>query len=174
MYFSASQISLATWAFAHAESMVSLRYRLDDERLKTLRYDVKTLAYLEEPEKEERAFAHLCRYRYESERKNDQGAMFYFYRICLQDSRILDAVNRTSGLIQLPPLLLYIAAHELIHVIRFDRGDESFEASLEAKEIEEQRVHAVTREILSNTYYPGLKPVLECFSDRLQIGGPLN
>ena len=174
MYFDASQISQANWAFAHAEKVAARHYRMSDDRLKALRYDIKTLAYLEEQEINERVFAQLCRYNYETERGEDEEKGFYFYRVCLHDNRILDAVNRTSAFIKLPPLLLYIAAHELVHVIRFDAGEENFEAAPEEKQQEEQRVHAITQNMLSSLFYPGLKPVLDCFSDRLQIGDLLN
>ncbi len=174
MYFDASQISQANWAFSHAEKVAARHYRMGDDGLKGLRYDIKTLAYLKEQEINERAFAQLCRYNYQSERGNNKEKGFYFYRVCLQDNRILDAVNRTSAFIKLPPLLLYIAAHELVHVIRFDAGEETFEASPEEKEQEEQRVHAITRNMLSSLFCPGLKPVLDCFSDRLRIGDLVN
>ncbi len=174
MYFEAAHISLAVNAFAHAERMTARHYRLSDNQLNVLRYDIKTLAHLEEHEINDRAFAHLCRYHYQPEKSNDREGDFYFYRICLQDNRILDAVQRTATFIKLPPLLLYIAAHELVHVIRFDAGDESFEAPPEEKAQEEQRVHAITQEILSSIIYPDLKIVLDCFSDRHRIDDLLN
>ncbi len=174
MYFDSSHISLAFSAFAHAEKIAARHYRMSDEQLRGLRYDVKTLAHLEEHEINERAFAHLCRYQHQTEKGSDRGGCFYFYRICLQDDRILDAVNRTSTFIKLPPLLLYIAVHELIHVIRFDAGEENFEALPEEKAKEEQRVHAMTQEILSSIVYPDLKIVLDCFSDRHRIDNFLN
>lgn len=174
MHFDAAQITQAAWSFAHAEKVAARYYRMSEARLKDLRYDVKTLAYLEKPEITEWAFAQLCRYNYKPERSDDKGESFSFYRICLQDDRILDAVNRTSVFIKLPPLLLYIATHELVHVIRFDAGEENFEATMDEKTKEEQRVHAITRDILSPLFYPGLKPVLDCFSDCPQVGDLLN
>ncbi len=174
MYFDASQISLATRAFDHAEKMAARHYRLSGDQLKGLRYDVKTLAHLAEHEINEQAFAHLCRYHYQTERSAENESGFYFYRICLQDDRILDAVKRTSAFIKLPSLLLYIAAHEIVHVIRFDAGDENFEASPEEKGQEEQRVHAITGEMLSSITYPDLKIVMDCFSDRHRLGDLLN
>ena len=35
--------------------------------------------------------------------------------------------------IRLAPLLLYIAAHELVHVVRFERGEGNFEAGEKEK-----------------------------------------
>ena len=174
MYFDAAQITQASWAFSHAEKVVARYYRMSEGRLQGLRYDVKTLAYLEEPEINERAFAQLCRYKYEPERGGVKEDSFSFYRVCLQDNRILDAVNRTAVFVKLPPLLFYIATHELVHVIRFDAGEENFEASWDAKELEERRGSAITREMLSNLFYPGLKLILDCFSDYPQVGNLLN
>jgi len=174
MFFDTAQIILATRAFHHAEKMAARHYRLSGDKLKGLRYDVKTLAHLAKHEIDEQAFAHLCRYHYQTERSNDNENGYYFYRICLQDDRILDAVKRTPDFIKLPPLLLYIATHEIVHVIRFDAGDEDFEASPEEKDREEQRVRAITGEMLSSVTYPGLKIVMDCFSDRHRIGDLLN
>jgi hypothetical protein len=174
MYFNPLQISLAGSAFAHAERMAARHYRLDDAGLNGLRYDIKTLASLEEHEVSERAFAHLCRYHYQVQRDTRTSSGFHFYRICLQDNRILDAVNRAGSFIKLPPLLLYIAAHELVHVIRFDAGEGSFDVSAEEKEEEERRVHQITRQMLTPVMYHDLKNVLDCFSDRHTIGDLFN
>ena len=174
MYFDAAQIYLATRAFDQAEKMAARHYRLNGEQLKGLRYDVKTLAHLAKHEINDNAFAHLCRYQYRAERNTENESGFYFYRICLQDDRILDAVTRTAAFIKLPPLLLYIAAHEIVHVIRFAAGEENFEASPEEKSQEEQRVHAITGEMLSSITYPDLNIVMDCFSDRHRLGDLLH
>jgi hypothetical protein len=174
MYFNPSQISIAGMAFAHAEKMVARHYRLREADLKNLRYDVKTQAFLEEHEVSESAFAHLCRYHYQREQEATKAGGFYFYKICLQDNRILDAVDRAGSFIKLPPLLLYIATHELVHVIRFDAGEGNFDVTIEEKEQEEQRVHIITRQMLSPFIYPDLKIVLDCFSDRHTIGDLFN
>ena len=174
MYFDASQIALAARAFDQAEKLAARHYRLGDDQLKALRYDVKTLVHLTKHEIHEQAFAHLCRYHYRTERNAENENGFYFYRICLQDDRILDAVGRTAAFIKLPPLLLYIAAHEIVHVIRFAAGEESFEASPEEKSREEQRVYAITGEMLSSITYPDLTIVMDCFSDRHRLGNFLN
>lgn len=154
--------------------MAARHYRLNGDQIKGLRYDVKTQAHLALHEINEHAFAHLCRYHYRAERNADNDTGFYFYRICLQDDRILDAVKRTAAFIKLPPLLLYIAAHEIIHVIRFAAGEENFEASPEEKAQEEQRVNAITGEMLSSITYSDLKIVMDCFSDRHRLGNLLN
>lgn len=168
-YFDATQISLAGRTFAQAETMAGQYFRLGPSEWKGHRYDVKTLAFLERHEVREGAFAHLCRYQYRKERDDEEGG-FHFYRICLQDDRILDAVERAHSFIRLAPLLLYIAAHELVHVVRFEQGAGNFDAPEDEKSGEEQTVHRITRDLLKPATDPDLGLVLDCFSNRYQIG----
>ena len=168
-YFNGTQISLAGKTFSQAEMMAGQYFRLSPSERKGHRYDVKTLAFLEKHEVREGAFAHLCRYQFRKEREGEEEG-FYFYRICLQDDRILDAVERAHSFIRLSPLLLYIAAHELVHVIRFEQGEGNFDAPEEEKLDEEQTVHRITRNLLKPGTDPDLNLVLDCFSNRYQIG----
>jgi hypothetical protein len=168
-YFSAEQISLAGRTFSQAEKMAGGYFRIGSEEWRERRYDVKTLAFLEKHEVREEAFAHLCKYQYQRESVG-KDAGFHFYRVCLQDSRILDAVERAHSFIRLSPLLLYIAAHELVHVIRFDRGEGNFDAPEDEKLGEEEKVHRITRELLRPATDPDLNLVLDCFSSRYRIG----
>lgn len=169
-YFNPAQISLAGSVFRHAERLTSEYFRLSPETIKAHRYDVKTLAFLEEHEVREGAFAHLCKYHYHKEEDQGQERGFHFYRICLQDDRILDAVERAHSFIRLSPLMLYIAAHELVHVVRFDNGETAFDLSVDEKRREEEKVHSITRDMLQSSLSPDLKLVLDCFSSRYQIG----
>jgi hypothetical protein len=170
MYFNPSQMSLASSAFQQAETLAGRYFRISPEAMRAHCYDVKTLAYLDRHEVNDHAFAHLCKYHYQT---SDQGSLEkgpHFYRICLQDNRILDAVNRANSFIKLHPLLLYIAAHELVHVIRFDGGHIDFDAPKAEKQREEEKVHEITRDMLHRLTSPELYLVLECFSNRYQIG----
>ncbi len=169
MYFNSSQISIANGAFNSAEKLAAGYFRLSAGELKEHRYDVKTRAHLEQHEVKGEVFAHLCRYRYEKAKTEEKLSDFYFYRICLQDDRILDAVHRASSFVKFSPLMLYIATHELVHVLRFDREKVSFDASPEEKDREEEKVHAITRNILKSVAFPDLGVVLDCFSDRYQL-----
>ncbi len=169
MIFSKSQISLVKSSFDAAEEMVKDYFRLQDRELRSSRYDIKTLVELAEPEVNKSAFAHICRYECEKpEKKADPS--YYLYRICLQDDRILDAVERGKSFIKLSPLLLYIATHELVHVIRFGRGESDFEAPVEERLREEDRVHKITRNMLKSREGIDLSLVLDCFSDDYRIG----
>jgi hypothetical protein len=170
MYFNTSQMSLAESAFQHAEKLAGRYFRIDPEAMKAHRYDIKTLAYLNQHEVSSRAFAHLCKYHYQQGDKADPEQGLHFYRICLQDNRILDAVDRAGPFIKLIPLLLYIAAHELVHVIRFDSGTIDFDAPVVEKQREEEKVHEITRDMLRSLAAPEMNLVVECFSSRYQIG----
>jgi hypothetical protein len=170
MNFNTFQMSVAKKAFIDAERLTGRYYYPSPEAFDIHRYDVKTLPYLEAHEVVELAFAHLCRYQYQKHQEAQAPDGFHFYRICLQDNRILDAVERAASFIKLNPLMLYIATHELVHVVRFDRGESEFDASPEQKQEEEDKVHDITRQILKPVLYPELKLVVDCFSDSYRIG----
>jgi len=171
-FFNEAQLPLATKAFGDAEKLVSGYFRLDESEFKKHKYDVKTLAYLDEHEIKDGAFAHLCKYSYQkpeglAERGKDG---FDFYRVCLQDNIILDAVRRANPFVRLSPLMLYIAVHELIHVLRFGNGEIDFNAPVKEKEKEEEVVHNLTKNTLQTVDHKDMDIVLECFSNNFKIG----
>jgi hypothetical protein len=170
-YFNTAQFPLTGKAFSDAEKVVSRHFGMSEDQLRQNKYDVKTLAFLDKHEVKDGAFAHLCKYSFEkpgiSEQKDSKG--FDFYRICLQDNMILDAVDRANSFIKLSPLMLYIAVHELIHVLRFASGNIDFDAPLEEKEEEETVVHNLTRNALQPVGNHDLNIVLDCFSSRYKI-----
>ena len=165
-YFNAAQMPMAKRAFNDAEKLVSRHFRMNEDELRKHKYDVKTLAFLEEHEVKDGAFAHLCKYSYEkpSDLRPDGKDGFDFYRVCLQDNIILDAVDRANSFIKFSPLMLYIAVHELIHVLRFSNGEIDFEAGTEEKEKEESIVDNLTRAALLPVNGHDLEIVLDCFS----------
>jgi hypothetical protein len=170
MYLNSLQMSMTGQTFQRAETLAGHYFRLSPDKMRSYRYDVKTLAYLEDHEVKNGAFAHLCKYHYKKEEKATHPEGFHFYRICLQDNQILDAVERGHSFIKLTPLMLYIAAHELVHIIRFDKGEIGFDAPIKEKETEEEKVHAITRDMLQSHMNSDLKIVIECFSNRYKIG----
>lgn len=174
MYFNPLQMSVAGRAFQDAEKIACRYFRMTPETMKQHRYDVKTLAYLENHEVKDGAFAHLCKYNYKKEEKKNEVEDLHFYRICLQDNQILSAVERGNSFVKLIPLMLYIATHELVHIVRFDSGEAAFDADHEDKEREEESVHTITRDILCSSIYPDLNIVLDCFSKRYKIGDYCN
>lgn len=174
MPFSPTQISRVAGIFSEAETLVGRYFRLSKGDVKANRYDVKTLVHLEAHEVDKGAFAHLCRYYRQKEQDAASYGSYHFYRICLQDDRILDAVDRAKSFIKFSPLMLYIAAHELVHIIRFNRGDSDFDAPLEAKKMEEEKVHNITRGVLQPVTGSDLGLVIDCFSSHYQIGDIFN
>ncbi len=171
-YFSAVQIPVAVGAFHDAEKLVKRHFRLGEDDVCGGRYDVKTLAFLQDHEVKDGAFAHLCQYAYTtpSDGVRDGVEEVNFYRVCLQDNIILDAVDRANSFIKLSPLMLYIAVHELIHVLRFEKGDVDFHADEEQKAQEEKIVHNLTRVTLEPVKHQNLDIVLDCFSNQFAIG----
>jgi hypothetical protein len=174
MHFNPAQRSLASNVFQQAETLARQYFRLNREEMKKYRYDVKTLADLEKHEVRDGAFAHLCRYHFNKDQDLDKSDDFYFYRVCLQDKQILNAVERGHSFIRLNPLLLYIAAHELVHIIRFEAREIDFDASREEKEREEDKVHTITKDLLQSCISPDLRLIFDCFSNRYKIGDIFN
>ncbi len=175
-YFSQTQIPVAARAFNDAEKLVSQHFRLSENDLRKNKYDVKTLAFLEQHEVKGDAFAQLCKYSYEkpSDLSPDGKEGFDFYRVCLQDNIILDAVERANSFIKFSPLMLYIAVHELIHVLRFGNGEIDFNAPDEEKENEEKIVHNLTRRALQPIKQNNMDIVLDCFSGEFKISDLYN
>ncbi len=146
--------------FQHAEKLVGQHFRLSHENIKNYRYDVKTLVHLEEHEIKDGTFAHLCRYHFKKEDMVNPSDGFYFYRVCLQDNRILDAVDRGHSFIKLNPLLLYIAAHELIHIIVL-KQERYFDAS---RRKERKNIKSIiTRDMLKPAYLYACSRCLDRF-----------
>ncbi|MEZ4527190.1 MAG: hypothetical protein R2941_14835 [Desulfobacterales bacterium] len=67
--------------------------------------------------------------------------------------------------LNLLPFCLYIVTHELIHVVRFCKFLQNFDASPEEKKAEEIRVDRRTHEILSPVRLPGIHEVLRFFQE---------
>ena len=66
----------------------------------------------------------------------------------LVHANILAAVRRVPARFDLQTLLTYIMTHELIHIVRFERFQHPFQTSPADRVREEERVHALTYDIL--------------------------
>ncbi len=172
--FNTVERSRVTETFTCAERLTGKFFDIAPEEWRARRYDVRTLVQLENHEVHETAFAHLCKYSAPQEHDRDPERGLHFYRVCLQDNRILDAIERGSSFIKLIPLMLYIATHELVHILRFERGESDFDVPVEERKKEEGRVDAITRSILSPRAGRELNLVLDCFSNSYRIGGVSN
>lgn len=142
-----------------AEELVSNHYKMSASQWLHRRYDVKTLAELKPAEIMDGPFAQII--RYEGQRKGSQlGSDAYdFYKICLQDHAILNALRDSAGL-ALMPFGLYIISHELVHIVRFSKFLQNFDASPDEKLAEEHRVHDITHQILAPVRLQGIEAVL--------------
>jgi len=169
MYFNPLQVSRIKGVFGQAERLAGRYFHLTEEQMRAQRYDLKTLAHLESHEVDEKAFAHLCKYSIRKEEQAEKPRTYDLYRICLQDNRILGAIERAHSFIRLESLMLYIAVHELVHVIRFASGQADFEAPHDERLQEERKVDKITRTVLDPVADRDMSLVLDCFSSRYSL-----
>ncbi len=169
MYFNPLQVSKIKGVFGQAERLAGRCFHMTDEQVKAQRYDVKTLARLEAHEVDERAFAQLCKYSIRKEDPVEKTRDYDLSRICLQDDRILSAVERAHSFIRLESLMLYIAVHELVHVIRFGSGQADFNAPRAERIREEEKVNEITRSALHPVTDRDMGLVLDCFSRKFDL-----
>lgn len=160
--FDADQIHKINQAVTMAEELVSNYYKMSASQWLRPKYDVKTLVDLTHTEIVEGPFAQVI--RYEGQRKGSTlGSEVYdFYKICLQDHTITDTLNKIPDL-NLLPFCLYIIVHELVHIVRFSKFLQNFDANPSEKLAEEYRVHEITRQILQNVRQEGLEYVIDYY-----------
>ena len=161
--FTPDQLGIVTNAVAIAEELVSNHYKMSASEWLRPKYDVKTLVDLAPEEIVHGPFAQIV--RYEAQRKDASlGSSTYdYYKICLQDHAI-HAVLEDSPDLKLFPFCLYIITHELIHIVRFSKFLQSFDASQQEKLNEEIRVHENTHQILHQIQVAGISAVLEFYN----------
>ena len=162
--FDPHQLAVVTHAVGLAEELVSNHYKMTSSQWLKPKYDVRTLADLEPGEIIDGPFAQIIRYQGQPREASLSSASYDFYKICLQDHSILGALDRTPEL-RLLPFALYIIVHELIHIVRFSKFLQGFDASPEERLAEERRVHERTHAILNGVRLIGLAPVLQFYSD---------
>jgi hypothetical protein len=143
-----------------AETLAEDYFRVDLENVEHFPYDLQTLANLRDQEKTHHALAQVCKYKYHKREARLKLRGNEFYRICLQDDKILNTV-RTETPSLLKPLLLYVVTHELIHVVRFIMDPNRFYLNPREKRIEERDVHRKTYELLSSVKDPKVGLLLE-------------
>lgn len=161
-HFSASQTKIVNNAVAMAEELVNNYYKMSSAQWLHSRYDVKTLADLDQNEIIDGPFAQVIRYKGQRQDMSLGSSAFDFYKICLQDHAILTVLSDYQN-IALLPFSLYIITHELIHIVRFSKFLQSFDASADEAMDEEKRVHRYTREMLTPVSVDGIKPVLDFY-----------
>jgi len=160
--FTAAQIRVVNNSVALAEELVSDHYKMSASQWLRPKYDVKTLANLSPSEIVHGPFAQVIRYKGRRNDKSLESATYDFYKICLQDHFILSAMKSSSEL-KLFPFVLYIVAHELIHIVRFSKFLQNFNATPAEMLVEETRVHDTTHKILKALPIKDLPPVLKFY-----------
>jgi len=161
-HFKADEFKIVNDAVAIAEEITSNAYKLSPAEWGRQRYDIKTLADLAPYEVVHGPFAQIIRYVGRKPETSLSSSGFDFYKICLQDHTIYSALKKFPGL-RLLPFVLYIVTHELIHVIRFTKYLQAFDASAKEKIIEEARVHEKTRAVLRSAQIPGMGVVFDFY-----------
>ena len=170
-FFNKEQHSSVGEILEKAETLVGGYFQVNMEDLERFPYDLRTLAHLQRQEKTRRALAQVCKYEYRKEVHPSDLRRREFYRICLQDDRILETVQSESSSL-LEPLLLYVVTHELIHIIRFSLEPARFYLDPREKKAEEKHVHRMTYEVLKPFRDPYLGPLLERYRPWREGSGP--
>ncbi len=158
--FNPVQIVAVNEAAAMAEELVHDFYKMSATQWRRLRFDIKTLIDLRPCEIVDGHFAQVLRYKGKQNKNNLGSSINDYYKICLQDHSILEALKISLDM-KLHPFVLYIVTHELIHIVRFCKFLQSFDASDAEKLEEETRVHQCTHEILYDIRLEGLETVFQ-------------
>ncbi|MCU0587874.1 MAG: hypothetical protein MUF52_06930 [Syntrophobacteraceae bacterium] len=162
--FDLHEIQALEHAIEIAEDLVSNHYKISTSDWKRYRYDIRSLSDLTPEEITDSAFAQIRRYLRCPDQKLRGGNPGDYFKICLQDHVIRKAARRDPQ-IGLQALAVYIISHELIHVIRFARFIQRFDATPGEQELEEARVHDLTFQVLANCRGTGIQEVLGAFRD---------
>lgn len=161
--FDAEQIKTVNNCVAMAEELVSNFYKMSTSQwAAACVYDIKTLVDLSPEEIVQGPFAQVIRYKGRPKEQSLGSSIYDFYKICLQDHSILSALKKFPD-IRLFPFVLYIVAHELIHIVRFGKFQQNFEVSPEERMGEEAKVHEITHGILFGIRVPGMENVLKFY-----------
>lgn len=157
--FSRQQLNDVNLAAAMAEELVSNHYKMSSNEWLRPKYDIKHLNELHPDEIVNGPYAQIIRYQGQRKGSSLGSGSYDFYKICIQDHTVLSTLEKEPEL-SLLAFCLYVITHELIHIVRFSKFLQNFEASADEKLAEEKRVHAITHQILSEVPMPELAPVL--------------
>ena len=161
--FSKDEIIIINNVVSMAEELVSNHYKMSASEWLRPKYDVKTLADLSPGEIVDGPFAQIVRYEGHHKDSPLGSGVFDYYKICLQDHTIHATLKKMAHM-QLFPFCLYIVTHELIHIVRFSKFLQSFDASPSEKLSEEKRVHESTHQILHPVQVSGMVAVLDFYN----------
>ncbi len=162
--FSPAELAILGEVQSIAEELVGDHFHLSSFGPVRRCYEVVTRQGAGREGRDPERLAKLCRYDRQERLIAEAQRVSRFYRVFLQDDRLLERVQ--DGL-DLRALLLYVMTHELIHIVRFESFQVHYEATGAAREQEERTVHALTEAVLR-----GLRDdVVEEVIRRLAPGG---
>jgi hypothetical protein len=154
--FGRQELRTVERAHAEAAAMVSAFYVLAPRERERMHYEVRTLRQLAPEEITDDALAEVrcydCERRVGGETVNRRD----LYRICLQDHRILSALE---------PMLIYVLTHELVHVVRFSQQMQRVDLAPALRPQEELSVEQTTRTILAPVADSALRRVISSFRE---------
>lgn len=154
-----------------SEELVNNYFKMSSSQWLKNRYDIKTAKDLSRHEIVDGPFAQVIKYEGRKKDVPFGSSCFSLYRVCLQDSAILLTVEKIGLLLE--PFLLYVLAHELVHIVRFSKFKQRYENKNEADVTldEERKVHVLTHAILKPVSIFGMEQVFEFYKDWVQVPG---
>ncbi len=161
--FNTEQVAAVHKTLEMAEDLVSDYYKMSANQWLRPKYDIKTLVDLSPDEIVAGPFAQIIRYKGQRDNTSLGSSTYDFYKICFQEHSILSVLGQSQDL-KLFPFSLYIITHELIHIVRFSKFLQQFDASKDEKITEESRVHQLTHSILSTVRVPDLAAVMTFYN----------
>jgi hypothetical protein len=147
--FDPNEMAAVAQAVEIAEDVTANYFKISTSDWRHVRYDIGTLATLTAEEITSGAFAQITRYSRFPGPLLREARPYEFFKICLQDHTIAAALERDENL-RLFPLMVYVATHELVHVVRFCKFLQRFDAEPDERLREEIRVHEITQRALGN------------------------
>jgi len=162
--FDLHQLSLVRQEQGRSEGLVARHFCIPALPSGIYPYEVATLADMEDHERADDALAHLVIYQ-----RQRPVAVEHLYRVCLQDDVVLRRLERWLEA-SLETLLTYVLTHELIHVVRFQRDEQSYLARSMIRQQEEELVHRTTLDLLRRAGLPGVDLLDRGFSQESTEG----
>jgi len=165
--FGKTELKAVRRARAEAEALVGEFYVLAPREWERMTYEVRTLDELAPEEISDQAFAQVLCYDFMRRIGSTIVDRRDLYRICLQDHRILQAINGSrpaaprADHLALEPFLLYLLTHELIHIVRFTQRLQHLDLAPALRPQEEMSVEQTTRHVLAPMADRALRRVLE-------------
>ena len=147
-----------------SEDIVSDSFGLTTDYWKKNPFEVKTLLQERVEKVPDNAYAHLSKYENTPYLKAFGSDIKSIYKIVIFDPMVLRATMGIKHIIE--PFLIYVIAHELIHILRFSRYECCI--NLDEKTREEKIVHKLTNSTLKKVKIPYLTEVIEYFEGKIE------